>query len=85
MITQKDKQVTVQNILIVTIEQHRINEKVFKLAWMLTPHGLTNKNERMYHLLDKEITTTALAAAKRVGRKKCGYIRNNELAPQEAR
>ena len=46
---------------------------------MFTHHELTDKNKRMYKLVDKEITTAALAIPKRVGRNKYGYMRNNEL------
>ena len=41
--------------------------------------GCTDKNECRYQSLDKQTTHAALATAKKVGRRKYGYMRNGEV------
>ena len=49
------------------------------LAEQFIKKGHTKKNEKRYQTLDTQISQAALAAAKKVAKKKYGYMRNDEL------
>ena len=56
-----------------------MKEQVFKLAQKFLQYGHTAKNEQIYQSLDEDITTATLDAAKKVGRRKHGYMRNDRM------
>ena len=65
--------------MIKIIKQNRIKEHVFALARRFLEDGCTKKSEKRYQALDRQITQVALAAAKKVGQRKYGYMRNGKL------
>ena len=65
--------------MIENIKQNQTKEKVFALARKFIEEGHTTNNEERYQMLDTQITQAALAAAKKVAKRKYGYMRKGEL------
>ena len=61
------------------IKGKNIKERVFKLASRLLQYGYTKRNDKCYQKLDTHITELALAAAKKVEKRKYGYTQSNIL------
>ena len=52
---------------------------MFLFVTRFTKHGHMSKNNKAYQKLDTQITNMALAAARRVMKRKHGYTRNDEI------
>ena len=76
---QKDKVLEFQKKVKKEFEDHRISQRIFKLAMAFRKYGHTLRNNNTYQQLDGEIKDIALSAAKSVCRKKYGYMRSPEL------
>jgi len=58
---------------------HKLQEKAFAVANDFVNQGVTEANIHRYHKIYREFLDMARAVAKRVGRKKYGYVRSSEL------
>ena len=76
---QKDKIAKFIDELIPAFKANSIKERVFKLAASFALTGKTKANIKKYQKLDDQIRETAMAVAKKVGRKKFGYMRSPNI------
>ena len=74
-----DKKIAFQKAMIENIEYNQTKEKVFSLARKFIEGGLAKESEKRYQMLDTQITQAGLAAAKKVAKRKYGYMQNGEL------
>ena len=65
--------------MITNIKQNRTKEQLFELARRFLQEGRIDEDECRYQTLDKKITHASLTAAKKVRRRKYGYMRNDEF------
>ena len=65
--------------MIKNTKHNQIKERVLLSAEQFLKKDHTKKNEKRYQTIDTQITQAALAAAKKVAKKKYGYMRNDEL------
>ena len=79
VLSQTDKQVAFQKVMITNIKQNRTKEQLFELARRFLQEGRIDEDECRYQTLDKKITHASLTAAKKVRRRKYGYMRNSKL------
>ena len=78
-IEQRDKVEKFLEAVISELKNHRIKERVFRLAGAFRKYGETPRNNSDYQQLDREIKEIVLGTAKKVGRKKFGYMRSSQL------
>ncbi len=78
-IEQKDKVQTFPKEAVIEFKGHNIRERVFKLAVSFCTRGPTKLNISKYQQLNQEIKEIELSMAKKVGRKKFGYMRSDNL------
>ena len=76
---QRDKVVKIIEELISAFKANSIKERVFKLAASFALTGRTKDNMNKYQKLDDQIRETAMHMAKKVGRKKFGYMRSPNI------
>ena len=69
--------------MIEEIKRKHIKEKAFKLASRFVQYRYAQRNDKCYQKLDTEITELALAAAKKVAKRKYGYTRSTILLHYE--
>jgi hypothetical protein len=79
MLEQTDKKLAFTCKLRKLQHDHRIRERVFKLARCFAEHGDTEANVRMYNKLDTEHKELVLSAARKAGHRKYGYMRSKNL------
>ena len=79
MVSHTDTKMAFQKLMIKNMRKNRTKERVFELARRFLQEGRIDENEYSYQALDKQITQAALAAAKKVGQRKYGYMRNGKL------
>ena len=79
MLTQADKVLTFTCILRRLQEEHKIRERVFKLARCFAEHGKTEDNVQKYQAIDREHKELILCAASKAGHKEFGYARSKLL------
>ena len=79
LLTQADKTLKFTCILRRLQEEHKIRERVFKLARCFAEHGKTADNVKKYQTIDKEHTELILCAASQAGHKEFGYVRSKLL------
>jgi hypothetical protein len=79
MLEQTDKKLAFTCKLRKLQYDHRINERVFKLARCFAEHGDTEENVKMYNKLDTEHKELVLSAASKAGHRKYGYMRSKNL------
>jgi hypothetical protein len=79
LLEQSDKKLHFTTLARTYFIQHKIAERVFKLAAKFAEHGATALNMQQYKKLDDEIIELTIAAAKKSGRKNFGYTRSEDL------
>ena len=60
--------------MIENIKHNQTKEMVFLISQKFIEEGYTKHNEEQYQRLDTQITQAALAAAKKVAKRKYGYM-----------
>ena len=65
--------------MIENTKHNKVKESVLLLVEQCIKKGHMETNEKRYQTLDTQITQVALAAAKKVVKKKHGYMQNDEL------
>ena len=78
-LSQDDKVLEFIQALEEQLTSHKIQHKVFDLTQRFTQHGATDRNITRYHTVYTTFLDLARATAKKVGRKKFGYMRSTEL------
>ena len=68
-----------QKVMIENTKHNQTKEMVFLLSRKFIEEGLTKEKEERYQTLNTQITQAALAAVKKVAKRKYGYTRNDEL------
>jgi hypothetical protein len=79
MLEQTDKKLAFTCKLRKLQHDHRIRERVFKLARCFAEHGDTEANVRMYNKLDTEHKELVLSTARKAGHREYGYMRSKNL------
>ena len=79
LIEQDDKKLKFTTLLRTHFINHKIAEKVFKMAASFTEFGATEQNIANYQCIDKQIMELVVSAMKKAGRKDFGYMRSPDL------
>ena len=78
-LTQEDKALKFIGLLEGKYRDHKLHSRTFQLAASFATRGPTPKNITKYHTIYTDLLNFATAAAKKVGRRKFGYMRSAEL------